>query len=229
MVYNMAYTTINESTLYIQGGFDGSNSNYSTRYDQFFSLDLTQDWDTAKPPWSQISVDGHKPERLGIAGHTMSFSRASNTLTVWDMVYPLTYAASYHLDTRMWEELPSLPPPEPGPLRFYQAATDPLTDRVFIPGCAGTSMLGYDLVSKTASVLPMPSGGNVTSWNGYNFIWSEIRASFLLFGGMGSPSIDSYFYEYKPSAGAGVDPWTVVHSYGSIPPHVSESCMVSGK
>ncbi|KAF9122802.1 hypothetical protein BGW39_009483 [Mortierella sp. 14UC] len=227
MVYNMAYTTVDESTLYIQGGFDGSNSNYSTRYDQFFSLDLTQDWDASNPPWSQVSVNGRMPEQLSTAGHTMSFSRAGNTLTVWDLVYPLTYAASYHLDARTWKELPSLPPPEPGPLRFYQAATDPLTDKVFIPGSAGTSMLGYDFSNKIVSVLPMPIGGNATSWNRYSFVWSEMRASFLLFGGLGSPSADSYFYEYKPLTDVGIDPWTSVSSYGSIPPHVSESCMIS--
>lgn len=120
-------------------------------------------------------------------------------VTVWDIVNPLTFAASYYFETKSWQELPALPPPEPGPLRFYQAATHPATGRVYIPGCAGTSMLGYDRSASTASVLPMPYLGNITSWNGYSFVWNAVRGSFFLFGGVGAPSEESYLYEYKMS------------------------------
>ncbi|KAF9330766.1 hypothetical protein BGZ91_012390, partial [Linnemannia elongata] len=205
MVYNMAYATIDESTLYIHGGFNGTNSNYTTRFNQFFSLDLTQNWSTSDPPWTQILAVGSTPDRLTTAGHTMSISQSQNSqgflrdaVTVWDM---------------------------PGPLRFYQAATHPETGRVYIPGCAGTSMLGYDRSTSTTSVLPMPYLGNITSWNGYGFVWNAVRGSFFLFGGVGAPSEVSYLYEYKMSTTPPT--WEFLQSYGSIPPHLSEMCMVS--
>ncbi|KAF9931283.1 hypothetical protein FBU30_010512 [Linnemannia zychae] len=220
----MAYTTVNESTLYIQGGFDGSNSNYSTRLDQFYALDLRNDWDTSNPSWSQPSVVGKTPKQLATAGHTMSFSQNQNTLTIWNMVYPLTFAANYSLDTSMWNELAALPPPDPGPLRFYQAAIDPKTGRVYIPGCAGTSMLRYDFSSSSASILPMPFRGDNTSWSGYSFVWNEVRQSFFFFGGTSKPSASSYFFEYKTDSD---NSWSILESFGSVPPHLTESCMVS--
>ncbi|KAG0078543.1 hypothetical protein BGZ90_004996 [Linnemannia elongata] len=232
MVYNMAYATIDESTLYIHGGFNGTNSNYTTRFNQFFSLDLTQNWSTSDPPWTQILAVGSTPDRLTTAGHTMSISQSQNSqgflrdaVTVWDMVNPLTFAACYYFETKSWQELPAFPPPEPGPLRFYQAATHPETGRVYIPGCAGTSMLGYDRSTSTTSVLPMPYLGNITSWNGYGFVWNAVRGSFFLFGGVGAPSEVSYLYEYKMSTTPPT--WEFLQSYGSIPPHLSEMCMVS--
>ncbi|KAK5823558.1 hypothetical protein F5H01DRAFT_410381 [Linnemannia elongata] len=228
----MAYATIDESTLYIHGGFNGTNSNYTTRFNQFFSLDLTQDWSTSDPPWTQILAVGSTPDRLTTAGHTMSISQSQDsqgflrdTVTVWDMVNPLTFAACYYFETKSWQELPAFPPPEPGPLRFYQAATHPETGRVYIPGCAGTSMLGYDRSTSTTSVLPMPYLGNITSWNGYGFVWNAVRGSFFLFGGVGAPSEMSYLYEYKMSTTPPT--WEFLQSYGSIPPHLSEMCMVS--
>ncbi|KAF9152044.1 hypothetical protein BG015_005870 [Linnemannia schmuckeri] len=232
MVYNMAYATIDESTLYIHGGFDGTNSSYTTRFNQFYSLDLKRSWNTSDPPWTEITVVGGAPGRLTTAGHTMSISqnRISNgylrdVVTVWDMVNPLTFAASYYFESQSWQELPALPPPEPGPLRFYQAATHPETGRVYIPGCAGTSMLGYDSSTSTASVLPMPYLGNITSWNGYSFVWNGVRKSFFLFGGVGAPSESSYLYEYRTSSTP--PSWEFLRSYGSIPPHLSEMCMTS--
>ncbi|KAF9541120.1 hypothetical protein EC957_003401 [Mortierella hygrophila] len=232
MVYNMAYATIAESTLYIHGGFNGTNPNYSTRLNQFFSLNLTQSWNTSSPLWTQITAVGSTPVQLTTAGHTMSISQSRDsqgflydTVTVWDMVNPLTYAASYYFGTKSWQELPALPPPEPGPLRFYQAATHMETSRVYIPGCAGTSMLGYDWSTSTASVLPMPYLGNITSWNGYSFVWNAVRGSFFLFGGVGAPSETSYLYEYKMSTTPPT--WDFLRSYGSVPPHLSEMCMVS--
>ncbi|KAG9071516.1 hypothetical protein KI688_005728 [Linnemannia hyalina] len=232
MVYNMAYATVNESTLYIHGGFNGTNPNYNTRFNQFFSLNLTQSWNTSNPLWTQITAVGGTPAQLTTAGHTMSISQSRDsqgflhdTVTVWDMVNPLTFAASYYFGTKSWQELPALPPPEPGPLRFYQAATHLKTGRVYIPGCAGTSMLGYDWSTSTSSVLPMPYLGNITSWNGYSFVWNAVRESFFLFGGVGAPSETSYLYEYKMSTTPPT--WEFLQSYGSIPPHLSEMCMVS--
>ncbi|KAG0312329.1 hypothetical protein BGZ97_011284 [Linnemannia gamsii] len=174
MVYNMAYATNDESTLYIQGGFDGTNSNYSTRFNQFYSLDLTHSWNTSYPLWSEMTAVGHIPDGLSTAGHTMSISHQNQSssgpsnVTVWEMVNPLTFAASYKFDTKSWEELPTLPPPEPGPLRFYQAAVDPATDQ---------QQQQYGLRAPDA--------------------------------GLG----ERYQLEWQ--------------SYGSIPPHLSEMCMVS--
>lgn len=111
---------------------------------------------------------------------------------------PLTFAASYKFDTKSWEELPALPPPEPGPLRSYPAGVDPATDQAYIPECAGTSMLNYNGNTNNVSVLPMPYLENVTSWSGYGFMWNYAWRSFLLFGGVGAPE-EWYLYEYRTS------------------------------
>ncbi|KAK3814519.1 MAG: hypothetical protein J3R72DRAFT_503801 [Linnemannia gamsii] len=85
-------------------------------------------------------------------------------------------------------------------------------------------MLQYDFSTTATAMLPMPSGTGVVSWNHYSFVWNELRGAFLLFGGEGTPSAGSYFYEFKPSSST---PWTLLQSSGSVPPHTSDSCMVS--
>ncbi|KAF8933979.1 hypothetical protein BGZ47_010568, partial [Haplosporangium gracile] len=62
MAYFSAYVTVDESTLYMQGG--SSDSTTDITYNQFYSLDLTQSWDTSNPPWSEIPTVGPIPPEL---------------------------------------------------------------------------------------------------------------------------------------------------------------------
>ncbi|KAK3814517.1 MAG: hypothetical protein J3R72DRAFT_503796 [Linnemannia gamsii] len=219
----MAYATVNERSLYIQGGYIyyGTTVHY-----QFFSLDLTQNWSTSNPPWTNVSAaNAISQTRLTAAGNTMSVTKDSNTLTLWDFGYTSPFAQSYHIDTRSWEEVTDLPPRDFISREFYQAATDLTTGRVYIPGClANNYMLQYDFSKRAMDTLSMPPGAGTTTWNHYSFIWNEVRGAFLLFGGDGTPSAEPYFYEFKPSSST---PWSVLQSWGTVPPHTSDSCMVS--
>ncbi|KAG0280620.1 hypothetical protein BGZ96_001504 [Linnemannia gamsii] len=220
MTYFSAYATVDENTLYIQGGANVLNP--SLLYSQFFSLDLSRSWNTSNPPWVEVTATGI-PARLKTAFHSMSLSKDSRTLTFWDMHTSPPYSVNYHLDTKKWETLPAPPIEEPFVGKFCKAATDPTTDHVYIPGGFGTSLLAYDPSSKASSTVPMPPGGSSMTWSMYTFAWNDVRRSFLYFGGYESPA-QSYFYEYTPAA---VTPWTALDSYGPVPPQVADSCMVS--
>ncbi|KAF8933978.1 hypothetical protein BGZ47_010567 [Haplosporangium gracile] len=217
-----AYVTVDEDTLYIQGGSNVSTS--AIAYNQFFSLDLTQSWNTSSPPWSEVPIAAGSriPTRLRTVFHSISLSRDHKTLTFWDVYYSPPYSVNYHLDTNKWEELPALPLQRPLVSKVSKAATDPSSDQVYIPGGAGSSMLSFDPFSSISSVLAMPPGGRATSWNAASFVWNNVRQTFLLFGGFDTPG-SAYFYEYKPSSAT---PWTVLSS-GSEPPALAGGCMVS--
>ncbi|KAF9152042.1 hypothetical protein BG015_005868 [Linnemannia schmuckeri] len=223
MVYFAAYTTVDENTLYIQGGANVAIS--STTYNQFFSLDLTRSWNTSNPPWSEVptAAGGRIPARLKTSFHSMSLSKDRKTLTIWDMYNAPPYGVNFRLDTNKWEDLPALPQ-IPSDLKVLKAATDATTDRVYLPGGSpGNRMLAYDPSSKTSTGLAMPPGGTAASWNMYTFAWNDVRRSFLYFGGY-DPVGSSFFYEYAPAAAT---PWTTLTSSGSVPPLLADSCMVS--
>ncbi|KAG0284131.1 hypothetical protein BGZ97_008294 [Linnemannia gamsii] len=176
MAYFAAYVTVDESTLYIQGGTNVATS--AIAYNQFYSLDLTQSWNTSNPLWSEVTTAGPIPARLKTGFHSISFSQHSKTMMFWDMSNYPSYSVGLNLDTKIWEELPAPPPlSDPHNQIVCKAATDPTTNRVYIPGCSsnGTSMLMYDPSLKSSTALAMPSKGNDTIWSGYTFIWNDVR------------------------------------------------------
>lgn len=220
--YSSAYATVDENTFYIQGGSNVSNSDI--KYDQFHSLDLTQNWNITNPPWSAVAV-GTVPARLKTVFHSISLSRDRKTMTFWNMYSLPFYSTNYHLDTNTWDDVSIPQSLQPSGLALARAATDSTTDRVYIPGGASNnSMLMYDSSSKNSTALANPPAvnGTSTNWIGYSFVWSELRKSFLLFGGLFTPA-SSYFYEYKPTA---VTPWNALNMTGTVPPVLAGSCMV---
>ncbi|OAQ22417.1 hypothetical protein K457DRAFT_26092 [Linnemannia elongata AG-77] len=228
--YFAAYVTVEEKTLYIQGGSNTSTTNIA--YDQFYSLDLTQSWNTSNPPWSELPTVSPVPAKLKTWGHSISLSRNQKTLTFWNLNDTISYAVSFHLDTNSWEELPALPwlTERSGDYGLHTAVTDPRTDQVYIPGGAGKGMLVYSPISKSSTVLEMErSAKNDTFWSAYSFVWSDARQSFLYSGGaddlkaysLGAES--SYFYEYRPGS---LSPWPTLGSSGTVPPPLVGSCMV---
>ncbi|KAF9152040.1 hypothetical protein BG015_005866 [Linnemannia schmuckeri] len=219
--YLPAYATVDESTFYVQGGSNVSQPNII--YDQFYSLDLTKSWNDTNPPWSAVPAVGLMPPRLKTWAHSISVSSNNKTLTFWDMFKSPSYSINYHLETNSWEELPGLTALQPSGFKMAKAATDPTTDRVYIPGGVGNSMLVFDASSKNSTTIADPPGPNNTSWNAYTFVWSNLRRSFLLFGGLTSPE-SSYFYEYTPTA---ANPWNALNTTGIVPPMLAGSCMVS--
>lgn len=201
----MAYTTVDERTIFIQSG--GSTSlNTSVA---FYSLDLTRSWDISNPPWAPVDIVGAYPERLDARGTTMVYSRSLQTLTTLDFVRSPAYATQFHLAAGVLKDLSGLPPTQASlnAIGGLAGAVDPTSNHVYIPGAyaGGTLMLDYDLVSKTATTQPMPVvTSRTSSWSGYTFVFNEFRGSFFLWGGRGS-SESPYFFEFKPGNS---NPWT---------------------
>ncbi|KAG0063797.1 hypothetical protein BGZ89_009603 [Linnemannia elongata] len=152
--YSSAYATVDENTFYIQGG--ANVSNIDIKYDQFHSLDLTQNWNVTNPPWSAVAV-GTVPARLKTAYHSTSLSRDRKTMTFWNIYSLSFYSINYHLDTNAWDDVSIPQSLQPSGLALARAATDSTTDRVYIPGGASNnSMLMYDPSSKNSTGLANP-------------------------------------------------------------------------
>ncbi|KAG0203753.1 hypothetical protein BGX33_008923 [Mortierella sp. NVP41] len=221
----MAYTTIDENTLYIHGGIDYSDQNTTTssaKSKQFFALDLTlPSWNTSAPPWRQINVDGDSGP--GAYVHSFSVSPDRRTLTVWDPVLNGTIM-NYSLDTKAWTRVSARPAEYTTYGWGVQAASDPTTGFVYTPSGFSNSnndMFVYDLSAKTATPAPMPpKDGFQLKWYAYSFVWSEVRRSFLIFGGEGN--FGPYFYEYNPSGSN----WTEIPMTGDTPPRLKNACLI---
>lgn len=203
--YSMTFTTVDERTIYYQGGT--RKASFSTP-NSFYSLDLTRSWDISNPPWTPVLVSGTYPERLASSlGNILVYSPGLQTLTTLDVVHSPAFAAQFHLGTTTFDDLSGLPSTQASPNETdgLNAAVDPTTNHVYIPGAyaGGALMLDYDLVKQTTTTQSMPITDN-TSWSGYTFVWNEVRKSFFLWGGRG-PSALSYFYEFKPGS---ANPWT---------------------
>lgn len=208
-VANMAYTTVDENTLYVHGG---SNTVALVEIGQFFALDLTvPSWDAANPPWKPVAVTGDSPPCLAsISGHTMSVSQDHNTITVWAMSSSTCNKtiSNFGLVTKTWTPIP--PPAALSCCKFgVPAAMDPSTGLVYLPGGYNmTLMMVYNMATKFATAAPMPgpSPQNPTMvapmlLGNYPTVWSTIRETLLLFGSNQGPG--SYFFEFVPPSG----PW----------------------
>ncbi|KAG0078550.1 hypothetical protein BGZ90_004963 [Linnemannia elongata] len=228
----MAYITIDENTLYIQGGMDPSDTDKTSsavKSKQFFSLDLTRPttWNTTTTtlPWTQLNADGDSGPAA--YGHFMSVTPKRRNITVWDPIGINSSIMSYSLDSRRWTKLGNRPK-ELTTLPGIQAVADPSSGRVYIPSGRNNvdaDMLIYDLLTSTTTwtIMPPREPNNPLQWYGYSFVWSSYRTSFLIFGGGGD--VGSYFYEYKVPNNA----WTELKLRafrGYIPPRVKNACLV---
>ncbi|KAG0307046.1 hypothetical protein BGZ97_000527 [Linnemannia gamsii] len=199
----MAYATVDENTLYVHGGVTlpppggGGTSNDTS---QFFSLDLTQNWDTSNPPWKELTPSPH-PTR--ISRHSMTVSPNRQTLTIWS-TYPNT-AANYSISTASWTPVPLTP----GLLVFeigLHAASDPTTGAVYIPGAnilSDKMMAKLSFLTGMSTMIDLPPA-IVTARDAYSFAWCQPRKSFILF--MGSNATSTSFFEYKTAT----NKWTLL-------------------
>lgn len=196
----MAFTTI-ESTLYIQGGSarGGSHSN-----SQFFSLDLTlSGWNTTNPPWKVLPVGAGIHSAPFDYYHAMAATRDNKKLIVWG---PLTGLSTYDIVTTVWTSEIRFDPFKGFLGSEVSSALDPTTGLIYFPGVANnaTGMLVYDPVTSSTSIVPMyPHSVLSLDVDGYSFVWSELRKSFLLFGGSiyvnDTMEFNQYIAEYQPS------------------------------
>lgn len=197
-VYGMAYATVDENTLYIQGGIIlpplGGAAKLSN---QFYSLDLTQDWNATSPPWKALP----SPSQLAqISSQSMTVSPNRQTLTIWS-IYP-TLAVNYSLSSASsspssWTQVPlsvGLIVSGTG----LQAATDPTTGLVYIPGAGPLNnnyMVRYSYLTGLSTLISIPLT-LISVLDSYAFVWCQPRSTFLLFAG-NFISVNSFF-EFSP-------------------------------
>ncbi|KAF9119457.1 hypothetical protein BGW39_000288 [Mortierella sp. 14UC] len=229
-VSNMAYITIDENILLVQGGADPSDKNPSsaiTTSRQFFSLDLTKSasWNTASPPWTQLNLDGDSGPAS--YGHSLSLSPNRRNITVWDQSNASSRGIwSFNLESHKWTKVAD-GPKELSTQGGLQAVTHPKNGLVYIPSGSNSNssddMLIFDLLSSMVKLAPNPpkEANNLLKWYGYSFVWSEVRKSFLIFGGGGD--VGPYFYEYTLDDNS----WKELPLAGDdVPPRVKGACMV---
>ncbi|KAG0375690.1 hypothetical protein BGX24_008775 [Mortierella sp. AD032] len=214
----MAYTTVDENTLYIHGGMDTITKAVSG---QFYALDLTVPaWDTSSPPWRQVTSNGIVPPSVYTAsGTSASLSQDHKTISFWSASSDSTKAiTNFNLATGTWETIPA-PVLMANSYFSLPATTDPNTGLVYVPnGFADKTMMVYNPLTRTTTSLPMPPM-LLSDW--FPAVWSSVRGTVLVLGGEGA--VLSYFYEFKPPSG----PWTEVKTTGPMPGNMIRSCMVS--
>lgn len=205
----MAYTTINEDTFYIQGGSLVTGPDTYTNTSQFYSLDLTQPtWSTLNPPWKALSaypfdLSAEAPSY----GHSISVASDSSSFTLW--ISSPNVVVTYNIASGTWKQV--LPSP---PLTLFrgsdmQAATDPTTGLVYIPGGEATNnmMSVYSFSTGMSPSVTIPST-LMKAGGYYTFVWSQVRKTFIYFGGNAEAS--NPFFEFSPS----LNKWTTLVRLG---------------
>lgn len=208
--YGMAYATIDENTLYIHGGVNLQPGGGMTQLSsQFYSLDLTQNWDTSSPPWKVLPVPPLTFSLSLSSHHSMTVSPNRQTLTLWS-AFPVDTAANYSINTTAWSQVPLTTTS----LRGLQitgtglhAATDPTTGLVYIPAAGfhnTNKMARFSFLTGESILIESSPRFGVTAQNSYSFAWCQTRKSFILFSG--DATIPAPFFEYSPRT----NNWTIL-------------------
>lgn len=210
LVCCMAYTTINENTFFIQGGLlitgPGTSSSNTS---QFYSLDLTQPtWNTLNPPWKPLTYPTTLVPLASTNGHSMSVAQDNSGFTMW---MASNLVATYTIGSNAWAQILPTPPVTLFKGTNLQAATDPTTGLVYLPGAAGTpnSMSVYSSSTGMALSVPMPPT-LVAAGSFYSFVWSQVRKTFIYYGG--NAATPNPFFEFSPSASKWTSMVTLVKS-----------------
>ncbi|KAK5823592.1 hypothetical protein F5H01DRAFT_410413 [Linnemannia elongata] len=216
----MAYATVDEATLYIQGGAGRSGGSYLNN--QFFSLDLTiSGWNASSPPWKVLPVGAGIHSAPLAHSHAMTTTRDNKKLVVWGS---FTGFSIYDLATAVWTNDTLYHPILADGSRQASMALDPTTGLVYVPAGVnkGTGMLVYDPVATNTTVVPMFPNTVLSFLNvGNSFVWSELRKSFLYFGGFNQAVFNQYMIEYQPSTYS----WTQISTEG-VQAQLASHCMV---
>ncbi|KAF9432595.1 hypothetical protein BGZ76_010577 [Entomortierella beljakovae] len=217
LVVYPAYTTFNETTLYIHGGrlYNGSIT------DQLYTLDLTQPyWPLASPPWkslgSNVGVNPGPREFM----HTMAISKDQQSLVVLGLDTGLSI---YNFTEQSWRSSTLVAPMSSG----LSMVTDPNSGIFYVPSALtkGTSMMILDISSSTVTVKDSPMPMGVANIQGYGALWSTLRNSLLMYGGADGKTPNKNFFEYKPSS----DTWYILNTTGPSPVGWESQCMVSAQ
>lgn len=196
-VYGMAYATIDENTFYIQGGviLPPPGGTVTQVTSQFYSLDLTQNWDAASPPWKQLTTPSNLPQT---ERHSMTVSPNRQTLSIW-----LTSPASignYSIKTGTWTPVP-LSPNVSISGNSLHAVADPTTGLVYIPAAglgSSNNMVRFSFVTGQTTLSDIPLR-IVSATYAYAIAWCQPRNTFILFTGNTSTIVP--FFEYNLASG----------------------------
>lgn len=182
-----AYTTVDEKTLYVQGGNIGATST-----NQFYALDLTvQNFTASNPPWKALS--------LGAGGNncpSMTLSANKQNLLVWNSpdVYP------YNMATNTWQISRNVEGASSGGDKVVTVADSTTGTLYALAGASGGSqMLTWAELSDNADTAPMPEvrkniNGTISR---YAAAWSSVRGTLLVVGGLKDSIMSPYLFEFN--------------------------------
>ncbi|KAF9357481.1 hypothetical protein BGX26_003668 [Mortierella sp. AD094] len=222
LVINPAYATIDEKTLYIQGGSNAAATNATSN--QFFALDLDKsNWNTANPPWRQLSTGSGTQVAPTDYSHSMTVINNQQSLLIWGS---LTGISTYDTVGGSWS-VTTVPTVATRNMNGLHAVTDPSTGLVYIPAGAnqGQNMMLYNPSTGASQILPIPSAFGISSVTHYGAVWSTFNSTILMYGGYyqsNSNTSNPNLFEYTPSSAA----WTLVTTSGTSPGDVNGHCMV---
>ncbi|KAG0345996.1 hypothetical protein BG004_002647 [Podila humilis] len=224
----MAYASIPDKTLYIQGGVTLHLTN------DFYSLDLTQDsWPVSSPPWTSRTAPSivlTPTSRAGVS-NGMTVTRDQKRLVIW------AEPGVFWMDiaTGLWQSEVVGNATTAATMRYNyrRAATHGDTGLIFIPGGAdqGRKMVVLNPETFAVSMVDMPSAWLPGVIGLYGWVWSDFRKSFLLTGG---ELMDENNVPYKQSSAAfweyfpGNNTWTPLVANGARLPLISRHCMIQG-
>lgn len=199
----MAYTHIDETTLYIQGGLDVNR----TPTNQFIALDLTTPvWNTSAPPWFYPpEVQLH--ESPTAIWHSMVATKDRRNLIMWDPLQEYYIFWSYNIPRNDWDRswIPLDYTRQPG----IRVGVDLTKGDIYIPAAIdnGTQVMMNTLGISGVSLSPMPTDLMPVPILQASFVWSVLRNSFLHYGGrsMVGNTSNPHLNEFDPTSG-----WTAV-------------------
>ncbi|KAF9435613.1 hypothetical protein BGZ76_005900 [Entomortierella beljakovae] len=227
-VHSMGYATLDDQTLYVQGGIIDANL---TIINQFYSLNLSQTWDTQSPPWKALNEGSGSQQSPYDAAHSMIISKDKQNLIILGttVVNSSVNVSTYNIASNSWSEVETVLVPNISQnLNGLAAASDPDTGLIYIPGAGseGKFMLEFDPATKSSKFLTMPEAYSSHSVRFFTAVWSSVRKSILLYGGFynssGTDVALSDIYEYSPTTAS----WALVKTSGNGPDGSTSHCMV---
>ncbi|KAF9178429.1 hypothetical protein BGZ51_007775 [Haplosporangium sp. Z 767] len=172
----MAYATVKEETLYIQGGLIPEGST-----DQLYSLDLTRNWTTSNPPWKElVPAAGSAPAPSDpYFSNFMTISQDSQTITI----RARDKSSQFSLKSMTWSPQANLTG-SPTVIPGLMAATDPNTGFAYVPygSNEGLEMTIYEPDGRVSEArMPLPKF-MISQLVFFSAVWSVLRGTIMIYG-----------------------------------------------
>jgi len=189
------YATANE-ILYIQGGSpDAVNAITS-----FYSLSLSIPWNDTAPPWVALPDNTSGILAPSLWKRTMSLSADNSQLVIWDL--SISPSITFNISSTGWiyKPLPVIPNSGEGQTALIDPQSAGLGTFYVPNGCPETVPTGstqkwfmckYDMSILNSNItnVPMLSDGMPNKVLFYSFVYSTMRNTFFLYGGIGDNQV----------------------------------------